>query len=120
MRGAVPQHAARGEGHGILTHVDIDLELERPPQEYRYRQADTDQHGEIEARSQHQRGHERAMNLRTVRIVDGAGELAGAQILLPRAAVTAAAAEGADTVTLGFRPDELHTFSTKTGRALAT
>ena len=47
------------------------------------------------------------MNLCTAKIADGAASLAGASVPLPRAAVSAAEAEGSDTVTLGFRPESL-------------
>jgi multiple sugar transport system ATP-binding protein len=48
-----------------------------------------------------------AMNIRDVRIVDGAAEIGAVRVPLARATVAAAAAEGADTVTLGFRPESL-------------
>jgi len=48
-----------------------------------------------------------AMNLHTARIDNDAAQVGGVRVPLPRATVAAAAAEGAATLTLGFRPESL-------------
>jgi multiple sugar transport system ATP-binding protein len=48
-----------------------------------------------------------AMNIRDFRIVDNAAEIGDVRVPLSRATVAAAAAEEADTITLGFRPESL-------------
>jgi multiple sugar transport system ATP-binding protein len=50
-----------------------------------------------------------AMNLHTVRIVDGEAEVSGVRVPLSRATLAAVGAEGARTITLGFRPESLET-----------
>lgn len=55
-------------------------------------------------------------NLHRVRVVDGVAELAGTRVPLPRQAV---AAEVADTVTVGFRPESLEPVASATQDAFA-
>ncbi len=48
-----------------------------------------------------------AMNIETLRFVEGAVDVAGVRLPLAPATVAALGAEGADTVVLGFRPESL-------------
>jgi multiple sugar transport system ATP-binding protein len=48
-----------------------------------------------------------AMNLREARLVDGAAEVGGVRVPLPRTTMASATVEGGETVTLGFRPESL-------------
>ncbi|MGH3518298.1 MAG: ABC transporter ATP-binding protein [Haloechinothrix sp.] len=56
-----------------------------------------------------------AMNLHTARIADGGAEIGQVRVPLPRHTVAAARAEGADTVTLGFRPESLELVGAEAG-----
>jgi multiple sugar transport system ATP-binding protein len=56
-----------------------------------------------------------AMNLHTARINDGAAEIGGTRVPLARQTVNAAHAEGADSVTLGFRPESLELVGAEAG-----
>jgi len=48
-----------------------------------------------------------AMNIKQFRLADDAAQVGGVRVPLPRATVAAAAAEGANSVILGFRPESL-------------
>jgi multiple sugar transport system ATP-binding protein len=55
-----------------------------------------------------------AMNLKDVRVVDGRAQLGGVSVPLSRATLAAMAAEDADTVTVGFRPESLEVVGAST------
>ncbi|MFO7192510.1 MULTISPECIES: sn-glycerol-3-phosphate ABC transporter ATP-binding protein UgpC [Thermocrispum] len=55
-----------------------------------------------------------AMNLHTAKITDGGVSIAGVTIPVSRTTLDAAAAEGADSIVLGFRPESLEIVSADT------
>ncbi len=61
-----------------------------------------------------------AMNIRECRITDDAAWIGDARVPLPRATVAALAAEGAEAVSLGFRPESLEVVGADQGGSAVT